>query len=67
MDTRLATSRPLTRADRCDRCSAAARVRATLPAGELLFCGHHVRAHLAGLLDAGAVIHPPLEAGLLDR
>jgi hypothetical protein len=40
-------SRPeLTVADRCDRCGAAAKVRAVLPSGgELLFCGHHARAH----------------------
>ena len=37
---------PLTAADRCDRCGAAAKVRAVLPSGgELLFCGHHARAH----------------------
>ncbi|WP_423795034.1 DUF7455 domain-containing protein [Mycobacterium tuberculosis] len=36
------TSPELTRADRCDRCGAAARVRAKLPSGaELLFCQHH--------------------------
>jgi Zn ribbon nucleic-acid-binding protein len=36
----------LTAADRCDRCSAAAQVRALLPSGgELLFCGHHAREH----------------------
>ena len=36
----------LTAADRCDRCGAAAKVRAVLPkGGELLFCGHHARAH----------------------
>lgn len=46
--------RRLTRADRCDRCSAAAQVRAVLPGGELLFCGHHARAHRAPLLAAGA-------------
>ena len=34
---------PLTAVDRCDRCSAAARVRATLITGELYFCGHHAR------------------------
>lgn len=47
---------PLSRADRCDRCSAAARFRAVLPAGELLFCGHHGRAHLDRLLASGAVV-----------
>jgi Zn ribbon nucleic-acid-binding protein len=36
----------LTAADRCDRCSAAAKVRALLPSGgELLFCGHHAREY----------------------
>ena len=36
----------LTAADRCDRCSAQAYVRATLHAGgELLFCAHHGREH----------------------
>ena len=53
------TPAPLTRADRCDRCSAAAQVRALLPAGELLLCGHHGRAHRARLLEIGAELHPP--------
>ncbi|NMH92031.1 DoxX family protein [Pseudonocardia bannensis] len=37
----------------CDRCPAIARYRAVLPAGELLFCGHHTREHLARLLEIG--------------
>lgn len=46
---------PLTAADRCDRCSSQAYVRATLPSGaELLFCGHHANDHRAALLVAGA-------------
>ena len=45
MNTTL-TRPDLTAADRCDRCGAAAQVRAILPSGgELLFCGHHARAH----------------------
>jgi hypothetical protein len=37
---------PLTRLDRCDRCGAAAVLRAVLATGgELLFCGHHAREH----------------------
>lgn len=45
----------LTRLDRCDRCSAAALVRVTLPSGgELQFCGHHARAHEVRLLEIGA-------------
>jgi len=46
----------LTRADRCDRCSARALVRAVLPAGELLVCGHHARAHEERLIEIGAVL-----------
>ena len=42
----------LTASDRCDRCGAAAKVRAVLPSGgELLFCGHHARAHEAKLME----------------
>ncbi len=35
--------RELTANDRCDSCSAAARVVYTLLNGELIFCGHHAR------------------------
>ncbi|WP_132993537.1 DUF7455 domain-containing protein [Gordonia zhaorongruii] len=50
-------STPLTAADRCDRCSAAAKVRATLPTGgELLFCRHHYNDHEARLVEVGAVV-----------
>lgn len=61
MDTErtILAHRPLTRADRCDRCSAAAQARAVLPHGELLFCGHHLRAHRASLLAAGALLDGP--------
>jgi hypothetical protein len=61
MDTRLAPARPLTRADRCDRCSAAAQIRATLTFGELLFCGHHIRAYRDHLVSIGAVLDPPVD------
>ncbi|HEY3261093.1 MAG TPA: hypothetical protein VGJ95_12640 [Pseudonocardiaceae bacterium] len=54
MTTTTAVPSPLTRLDRCDRCSAAAQIVAVLPSGELLFCGHHAREHRASLLDAGA-------------
>jgi hypothetical protein len=49
-------TRALTSADRCDRCSARALVRALLPAGELLFCGHHARAHEQRLVEIGATL-----------
>jgi hypothetical protein len=45
----------MTAADRCDRCGAAARVRAILPSGgELLFCGHHAREHQGKLRELAA-------------
>ena len=45
----------LTLADRCDRCGAAAKVRAVLPkGGELLFCGHHAKAHADRLREMQA-------------
>lgn len=51
---------PLTAADRCDRCSAAALVRVLLnEGGELLFCGHHGRMHQSVLIQHG-VIHGDL-------
>lgn len=58
------TSPELTRADRCDRCGAAARVRAKLPSGaELLFCQHHANEHEAKLIELSAVIEvSPVEA-----
>jgi ribosomal protein S14 len=50
-------SMPLTTADRCDRCGAAARVRAVLSTGsELLFCRHHFNEHEARLVDIGATV-----------
>lgn len=38
-------TRSLTGLDRCDSCGAQAYVRAMLGGSELLFCGHHARAH----------------------
>ena len=43
--------------DRCDRCGARAVARATMVSGaQLLFCGHHLQAHEAGLRAASARI-----------
>lgn len=41
----------LTAADRCDRCGAQAKVKATLAAGDLLFCGHHGAKYMSVLVD----------------
>jgi hypothetical protein len=47
----------LTATDRCDRCGAAAQVRAVLSTGgELLFCGHHAREHESKLKELAAEI-----------
>ena len=55
------TSPELTRADRCDRCGAAARVGAKLPSGaELLFCQHHANEHQAKLVELAAVLETQL-------
>jgi hypothetical protein len=55
MTTTTLTRPELTAADRCDRCGAAAQVRAVLPSGgELLFCGHHARAHEGRLRELAA-------------
>jgi hypothetical protein len=57
MNATLTTSPELTKADRCDRCGAAARVRAKLPTGgELLFCQHHANEHQAKLAEMDAVL-----------
>jgi hypothetical protein len=54
----LASPAALTAADRCDRCGAAAAVRAVLPkGGELLFCAHHGREHSARLEQMAASIY----------
>ena len=51
------TTPELTRADRCDRCGAAARVRAKLPSGaELLSCQHHANEHEAKLIEQSAIL-----------
>ncbi|HBX81352.1 MAG: hypothetical protein WAV45_01370 [Propionibacteriaceae bacterium] len=48
----------LTSADRCDRCGAQAYLRVTLPSGgELLFCGHHAKAHSEKLQQVALQIH----------
>lgn len=56
--TTLTTSGPLTAADRCDRCGAQAYVQVVLTSGgELLFCGHHAKAHIDKVRPLAAEIH----------
>ncbi len=61
MTATLAT-RPLTAADRCDRCGAQAYLRVVLTSGgELLFCAHHGREHSDALTAASATIQDESE------
>ena len=56
--TTLTTSGPLTAADRCDRCGAQAYVQVVLTSGgELLFCGHHAKAHIDKVRPLAAEIY----------
>ena len=51
--------RELTLNDRCDSCSAAAKVVATLLNGELLFCGHHGRKIKDALVPKAINVYDP--------
>ena len=55
------TIMPLTAVDRCDRCSAAAQIRAVVMTDEgamdLLFCGHHARKHHQKLRELSANLY----------
>lgn len=62
---------PLMASDRCDRCGAQAYVQVVLTSGgELLFCGHHARAHMdkvrplaSSINDYTHVLDPSHESG----
>ncbi len=57
MNGALAPTKPLTAADRCDRCGAQAYVRVLLAnSGELLFCAHHNRKHASALIKIAVEI-----------
>lgn len=53
------TGRVLTAQDRCDSCSAAAKVVATFLNGELMFCGHHAKNIKQSLKDKAIEVHDP--------
>jgi hypothetical protein len=42
--------------ERCDRCGAAARLVASLPDGELSFCGHHANEYATGIVQVAVRI-----------
>jgi len=58
METAVA-KRELTLNDRCDSCSAAAKVVATFLNGELMFCGHHGRAMVDMVMKKAITVWDP--------
>lgn len=52
-------ARELTLTDRCDSCSAAARVIVTFLNGELMFCGHHAKEKKDSLLSKSISVYDP--------
>lgn len=59
MTTTTDVVRELTANDRCDSCSAAAKVVATFINGELMFCGHHARESKEALMLKAINIYDP--------
>ncbi|PJJ74066.1 hypothetical protein CLV28_1555 [Sediminihabitans luteus] len=58
---------PLTAADRCDRCGAQAYVRVVLEHGELLFCGHHGRAHAGAYTELATLVQDETDKLLAEH
>jgi hypothetical protein len=52
-------ARELTLQDRCDSCSAAAKVIATFLNGELMFCGHHAKDKQSTLIEKALSVFDP--------
>lgn len=53
------TDRELNATDRCDACSAAAKVIATFLNGELMFCGHHAKEKKDNLILKAVNVYDP--------
>ena len=59
MTNAIDTKAPITASDRCDKCGAAAMVRATLVNGVLYFCGHHGREMGTSLVLQAIEVYDP--------
>lgn len=59
--TTKAVERDITALDRCDSCSAQARVIVTFLNGELMFCGHHSKELSVPLLNKSISVYDPDE------
>lgn len=55
----VAPERVLTALDRCDSCSAAAKVVFTFLNGELMFCGHHAKEKQKALTKSSVSVWDP--------
>lgn len=62
-----ASTRQISLVERCDRCSAAALVRAVKNDSELLFCGHHGRSALSALVEQGWKIDDQTHRAFMNR
>ena len=62
MEATVEVQRELTANDRCDSCSAQAKVVATFLNGELMFCGHHARLLKDTLTLKAATLYDPEDA-----
>ena len=51
--------RKLTAEDRCDSCSAQAKIVFTFLNGELMFCGHHAKKQKEELVKQSVGIYDP--------
>lgn len=61
MEATVEVQRELTANDRCDSCSAQAKVVATFLNGELMFCGHHARNIKDDLKLKAVTVYDPEE------
>ena len=59
MNSAVETRAPITVLDRCDKCGAAAMVRAKLTSGDLYFCGHHAREMGTSLVLKSLEVYDP--------
>ena len=59
MTNTIDTKTPIKPTDRCDKCGAHAKVRATLANGELYFCGHHGREAGTALVLKALEVYDP--------
>lgn len=58
-DVAVVEDRSLSAQDRCDSCSAQAKVVFKFLNGELMFCGHHAKGQRDALLNKSVSVYDP--------